>query len=69
MQQLCKDSNTQFIIATHSPILLAYPQATIYSCDADRLTTIAYKDTDHYQITKRFLDEPDRYLHHLFADE
>lgn len=69
MQQVCKDSNTQFIIATHSPILLAYPQATIYSCDADRLTKIAYKDTDHYQITKRFLDDPERYMHYLFADE
>lgn len=69
MNQLCKDSDTQFIIATHSPILLAYPNATIYSCDGDALTKIDYKDTDHYQITKRFLDDPNRYMHHLFLDD
>lgn len=69
MYQLCKDKNTQFLIATHSPILLAYPHATIYSCDADRLTKIAYKDTEHYQITKQFLDDPERYMHHLFMDD
>lgn len=69
MHELCKDKNTQFIIATHSPLLLAYPQATIYSCDADRLMSIDYKETDHYQITKRFLDNPEAYMRHLFADE
>jgi len=68
MHDLCKDPQSQFIIATHSPILLAYPGATIYSCDGDTLKHIAYKDTDHYQITKRFLDNPERYLQHLFQD-
>jgi len=63
-----KESNPQFIIATHSPILLAYPNATIYSCDGDTLTKIKYTDTQHYQITKDFLDNPSRYLHHLFQD-
>lgn len=65
---LCKNSHAQFIIATHSPILLAYPNATIYSCDGPRLTKISYEETDHYQITKRFLDHPDFYLRHLFYD-
>lgn len=65
MHELCKTSNTQFIIATHSPILLGYPDATIYSCDGDRLTQILYTDTQHYQITKRFLDNPEQYLHQL----
>ncbi len=69
INQLCKDFNTQFIIATHSPILLAYPHATIYSCDDGQLQTIAYKDTLHYQITKRFLDDPDEYMRSLFAEE
>ena len=50
------------------PILLAYPNATIYSCDSDTLTQVAYEDTEHYQITKNFLDNPSRYLHHLFQD-
>lgn len=68
IHEVCKNPNSQFIIATHSPILLAYPNATIYSCDSGTLTKIAYTDTDHYQITKTFLNNPDRYLQHLFQD-
>jgi len=68
IKQLCKDFNTQFIIATHSPILLAYPEATIYSCD-DHLKQITYAETSHYQITKDFLNNPDLYLKNLFSDE
>jgi predicted ATPase len=65
MHELCTTSHAQFITATHSPILLAYPNATIYSCDEQTIQKIAYKDTKHYQITKEFLDNPERYLHHL----
>lgn len=68
IHEMCANSHSQFIIATHSPILLAYPNATIYSCDSDTLTHIAYKDTEHYQITKHFLDNPSHYLRHLFKD-
>lgn len=68
MRELCKNPHAQCIIATHSPMLLAYPGATIYSCDGDTLSTIAYKDTHHYQITKDFLDDPERYLQYLFKD-
>jgi predicted ATPase len=68
MHQMCKHPHSQFIIATHSPILLAYPNATIYSCDSDKLTKIAYTDTAHYQITKNFLNQPERYLQQLFQD-
>ncbi len=68
IHEICKNPDAQFIIATHSPILLAYPEATIYSCDGDAIQRNAYTDTDHYQITKRFLDNPERYLHHLFQD-
>lgn len=66
IHEMCKNPNSQFIIATHSPILLAYPNATIYSCDLGILTSIAYNDTEHYRITKNFLDNPDLYLRHLF---
>lgn len=69
IHELCKNSHAQFIIATHSPILLAYPHATIYSCDSGVLKSVAYTDTQHYQITKQFLDNPDRYLHYLFSSE
>lgn len=68
IHEMCKTPNSQFIIATHSPILLAYPNSTIYSCDSDILTSISYKETQHYQITKRFLDNPDQYLQYLFED-
>lgn len=68
MHDVCKNPATQFIIATHSPLLLAYPGATIYSCDDGRLVEIAYTDTKQYEITKGFLDNPQRYLSHLFKD-
>jgi len=68
IHDLCKNQESQFVIATHSPILLAYPGATIYSCDGDRLLSISYNDTKHYQLTKGFLDNPEQYLRHLFAD-
>lgn len=66
--ELIKNPETQFIIATHSPILLAYPNSTIYSCDEKNLETVSYKDTKHYEITKGFLDNPEQYLKHLFKD-
>jgi len=69
MKELCKDPNTQFIIATHSPILLAYPEATIYSCDEQELKQIDYEQTSHYQITKHFLNNPSLYLKKLFDEE
>ena len=62
--------NSQFIIATHSPILLGFPAATIYLFAEKELSQIAYLDTEHYQITKAFLDRPERMLNELFrADE
>jgi predicted ATPase len=62
--------NSQFIIATHSPILLGYPGATIYLFAEKELTRVAYLDTEHYQITKAFLDRPERMLRELLrADE
>lgn len=70
IKQLCKeDINTQFIIATHSPILLAYPEATIYSCDEQSLKKIPYHETLHYRITKDFLNNSDLYLKKLFSEE
>ncbi len=68
MNQLCKHPHSQFIIATHSPILLAYPHATIYSCDGNKIEKISYEHTNHYKITKQFLNNPDLYLKHLFEE-
>jgi predicted ATPase len=69
INQLCKESSTQFIIATHSPLLLSYPGAVIYTCDDDHLKTISYQETSQYQITKQFLNNPDLYLRNLFLEE
>jgi predicted ATPase len=53
---------SQFIIATHSPILLAYPGAKIYSFDHNCITQLAYEETDHYRLYKHFLTDRDEYL-------
>jgi len=60
--------NAQFIIATHSPIIMAYPNATILSFDGDRIENIAYDDLEHVQITRSFLSNPDQFLRHLLSD-
>jgi predicted ATPase len=46
---------SQFIIATHSPILMAYPDALILQCGRDGIRPIAYEDTDHFRVTRDFL--------------
>ncbi|MBB6126837.1 AAA family ATPase [Mucilaginibacter lappiensis] len=49
-------ANSQFIIATHSPILLAYPNAVIYQLDEDGMRKINYEETEHFRLTKYFLE-------------
>lgn len=58
-------SDSQFLIATHSPILMAYPDAWIYQFTQEGLKRVAYEDTEHYQITKTFLASPERMLRSL----
>ncbi len=58
-----KDS--QFIIATHSPILMAFPNAEIIEFSQNGLEKVHYEDTEHFQITKQFLENPERMLHYL----
>lgn len=62
-QMVAQDA--QFIIATHSPILLAFPDARIYSCDTVPLARVQYEELDHVTITRDFLNAPERYLRHL----
>lgn len=59
----------QFIIATHSPILMAYPGALIYQCDDDGFHMTDYEDTDHFRLTKAFLDNPARFFKELFKED
>ncbi|KOY80575.1 AAA family ATPase [Lysinibacillus macroides] len=63
------EHEAQFIIATHSPILLGYPDATIYSFDNGEIEAIRYEETIHYIVTKRFLAAPDSILRELFDEE
>lgn len=69
IHDLSKNNTAQFLIATHSPLLLAYPDATIYSCNGHHLEKITYEATDHYRITKSFLNDPERYMRLLLEDE
>jgi predicted ATPase len=57
---------SQFIIATHSPILMAYPGAYIYEFSQDGIKRVTYEETEHYRITKNFLANPERMLEILF---
>ena len=59
----------QFIVATHSPILMAYPNATIYACSQDRLERVEYADTEHYKIMHDFMKNPARMLDVLLAPD
>ena len=52
---------SQFIIATHSPILMSCPGATIYSFDATPLQKVAYEDTEHYRVYKEFMADPGKF--------
>jgi predicted ATPase len=69
MHQWAESLVVQVVIATHSPILLAYPKAAIWSFDTTPLSRTTYENTAPYQITRAFLDAPGRYLTQLFNDE
>lgn len=58
--------DSQFVIATHSPILMAYPDAWIYQLDAAGVRRVDYQDTEHYQVTRNFLANPQRMMDVLF---
>ncbi|HEX6963331.1 MAG TPA: AAA family ATPase [Lacipirellula sp.] len=60
---------SQFIIATHSPIIMAYPNATIYEFTAQGIRRVEYRDTEHYRVTLAFLNRPEQTLRLLFEDE
>ena len=61
--------HSQFLIATHSPILTAFPNAEILELDEHGFRQVNYQDTENYRITKQFLDNPAQMLHHLLRDD
>jgi predicted ATPase len=67
MHQLI-EQGSQFVIATHSPILLAYPEATIYECSDEGLRQIEFEEAESVRLTRSFLDSRERFLDRLFTD-
>jgi predicted ATPase len=63
--EVLKSNNAQFIISTHSPILMGIPGALLYEIRDDGIHRVEFADTEHYRITKTFLDNPQAYLRHL----
>jgi predicted ATPase len=69
MDHLVRRKGSQFIVATHSPIVLAYPHARIYMLSAEGISTVAYEETEHYALTRDFLNNRERYLRRLLEEE
>ena len=68
IHRLVKDQS-QFIIATHSPILLSYPNAKIIQFDETGVSDVAYEDTEHYAVTRDFLNHYPQRLEQLLSDQ
>jgi predicted ATPase len=63
------ERRSQFVIATHSPILLGFPGATIYLFGDHPPRAVEYRETEHYQLTRAFLEHPERMLRELCRDD
>ena len=66
MQELVK-KNSQFIISTHSPILMTFPDAEILEITEKGIYSVDYRDTEHYIVTKRFMDAPEKIIEDLLS--
>jgi predicted ATPase len=66
--RLARRERSQIIVATHSPILLAYPHARIYALTQDGIAELEYEQTEHYSLTRDFLLNRDRYLRRLLDE-
>lgn len=66
IKRMLDKGRSQFIIATHSPILMTYPNALLYLIDESGINKTSYEMTDHYQVTKSFLQNPEKYYRILF---
>ena len=62
------EDDSQFIVATHSPILLAYPNAAIFRFDENGISPARFEDTEHYAITRDFLNNYPKRIKQLFTD-
>ena len=62
-------NDSQFIIATHSPILMAFPNAEIYELSEVGIRNVDYLETEHFMITKSFLNNPQKFLKEMFRED
>lgn len=69
LHDLTKSRIAQFVIATHSPMLMAFPGATVLAIEDGRIAPMDFRETEHYQLTRGFLEDPERYFRWLFEDE
>jgi predicted ATPase len=69
LHDLANKRVAQFIIATHSPILLTLPGARVLSLDNGRTQEVDYRETTHFQLTRDFLNAPERFFRHLLEEE
>jgi len=63
------NKNSQIIIATHSPILMAYPKAEIVELSESGIEKVDYTETEHYKVTRQFLENPERMLKYLLEEK
>ena len=68
MQALVKQ-DSQFIISTHSPILMTFPDAEVVEITDEGIRSVNYKDTEHFVVTKRFMDAPEKIVESLLGEE
>lgn len=69
IHDLVTPGHAQFLVSTHSPIILSYPGATLFSLDGDAIREVEYRETEHYRVTRDFLNAPERYFKHLFGTQ
>ena len=74
MRLMCRmmelvDDGSQFVVSTHSPMIMALPGADVIQIDEAGFSRVDYRETQHYQLTRRFLEDPERMLGYMFADE
>ena len=63
------EKDSQFILATHSPMLMAFPGAQVIELTDGDIRTVSYRQTEHFQLTRRFLDNPEKMLRMLFDEQ
>jgi predicted ATPase len=69
LHRMAHSRAAQFVIATHSPILLSLPGARVLSFSDRGIEEVDYRQTEHYTLTRDFLNAPERYFRHLFEAE